>query len=60
MIEHREGETLTAFTMRRIRAEILEQAAVAAEEEAHAKPHSMYFRAGCLSAAKRIRKMAEE
>jgi hypothetical protein len=59
MIERREGEEITAFTMRRIRAEILEQAAKEADEMGRSAFNLSYMDA-CSDVAKRIRKMADE
>lgn len=59
-IERREGEEMTAYTIRRIRAEILERAAETAEALAEDPDHSRSYRAGCLSSAKAIRKMMED
>jgi hypothetical protein len=58
-IEKRESEDMTAFTIRRIRAEILEQAAKAIETEPKKSSDRMY-RAGRLSAALKLRQMAQE
>ena len=59
MIERREGEDVTESTIRRIRAEILEQAAARLEREAEESLHP-FFRAGVLASAHHLRKMAEE
>jgi hypothetical protein len=60
-IERREVKAIDATEWaRKVRKEVLEQAAVAAELVAADKGHDRFFRAGALSAATAIRKMAEE